>query len=297
MKSETFSGVGVALVTPFDNKGLIDYTALSKLLDYIISGGINFIAMLGTTGEPSTMSQDEKQNLKKFIVDYVKGRVPIMCGIGGNCTSAVIDEIKNTDFSGIDAVLSISPYYTKPNQRGIYEHFKAISEASPVPIVLYNVPGRTSKNIEPATIIKLAKDCKNIIAVKEASGNMSQIMQVLKNKPADLKLFSGDDALTVPMYSIGAEGVISVVANVAPKQFVKMINLCSQGKFEEASKIHFKMLDLMNALFEDGSPAGAKAALAHLGIMNENLRLPLMPVCDEVRAKVISSLDEVLKIE
>ena len=291
MQSESFNGTGVALITPFDNNGNIDYPSLQNLLDYIIDGGINFIAMQGTTGEPSTLTAQERQQLRKFVVEYVNNRVPIMYGIGGNNTAAVVDEIKNTDFKGIDAILSISPYYTKPNQRGIYEHFKAIAAASPVPVVLYNVPGRTSRNVDAQTVVQLAKDCPNIIAVKEASGNMGQIMNIINNKPESLALISGDDSLTLPMYALGATGVISVIANVVPKGFSTMVNLCAKGDFKAAQKIHFKLLDLMNALFEDGSPAGAKAALAHLGIIKENLRLPLVPVCDQVKAKIITALN------
>ncbi|MBO4244027.1 MAG: 4-hydroxy-tetrahydrodipicolinate synthase [Bacteroidales bacterium] len=295
MQSELFNGTGVALITPFDNSGNIDYPSLQSLLDYIIDGGINFIAMQGTTGEPSTLTPQERQQLRKFVVEYVNNRVPIMYGIGGNNTAAIIDEIKNTDLKGIDAILSISPYYTKPNQRGIYEHFKAIAAASPLPIVLYNVPGRTARNVDAQTVVQLAKDCPNIIAVKEASGNMAQIMNIINNKPDSLALISGDDALTLPMYSLGATGVISVIANVLPKEFSTMVNLCAKGDFKAAAKIHFKLLDLMNALFEDGSPAGAKAALAHLGIIKENLRLPLVPVCESVRAKIITSITNARK--
>ena len=290
MQSELFNGTGVALITPFDDSGNIDYTSLQNLLDYIIDGGINFIAMQGTTGEPSTLTPQERQQLRKFVVEYVNNRVPIMYGIGGNNTAAIIDEIKNTDLKGIDAILSISPFYTKPNQRGIYEHFKAIATASPLPIVIYNVPGRTARNVDAQTVVQLAKDCPNIIAVKEASGNMAQIMNIIKTKPESLSLISGDDALTLPMYSLGATGVISVIANVLPKEFSTMVNLCAKGDFKSATKIHFKLLDLMNALFEDGSPAGAKAALAYLGIIKENLRLPLVPVCESVREKIITSI-------
>ena len=290
MQSELFNGTGVALITPFDNNGNIDYPSLQSLLDYIIDGGINFIAMQGTTGEPSTLTPQERQQLRKFVVEYVNNRVPIMYGIGGNNTAAIIDEIKNTDLKGIDAILSISPFYTKPNQRGIYEHFKAIATASPLPIVIYNVPGRTARNVDAQTVVQLAKDCPNIIAVKEASGNMAQIMNIIKTKPESLSLISGDDALTLPMYSLGATGVISVIANVLPKEFSSMVNLCAKGDFKSATKIHFKLLDLMNALFEDGSPAGAKAALAYLGIIKENLRLPLVPVCESVREKIITSI-------
>ena len=223
MQSELFNGTGVALITPFDNNGNIDYPSLQSLLDYIIDGGINFIAMQGTTGEPSTLTPQERQQLRKFVVEYVNNRVPIMYGIGGNNTAAIIDEIKNTDLKGIDAILSISPFYTKPNQRGIYEHFKAIATASPLPIVIYNVPGRTSRNVDAQTVVQLAKDCPKIIAVKEASGNMAQIMNIIKTKPESLSLISGDDALTLPMYSLGATGVISVIANVLPKEFSSIL--------------------------------------------------------------------------
>jgi 4-hydroxy-tetrahydrodipicolinate synthase len=207
----------------------------------------------------------------------------------------VAAEVSVVDTNGIDYILSISPYYTKPNQRGIYEHFAAVAEASPLPIILYNVPGRTSRNMEPDTIIRLANDFKNIVAVKEASGNMSQIMSIMEHKPDDFMVISGDDALTVPMMSVGVSGVISVAANVAPKQCVQMVNAAAKGDFKTASRIHYQLLDLMGALFEDGSPAGAKAALNMLGICSETLRLPLVPVCDAVRAKIKAALDKATK--
>lgn len=286
MRNDSLFGTGVALVTPFDKTGAVDFTALERHLNFIIDGGVNYITLLGTTGEPPTMSKDEKTSVINFVKKTVAGRVPIVLGIGGNNTQAVVEEIKNTDLDGINSILSICPYYTKPNQRGIYAHFAEIAKSTSLPIILYNVPGRTSRNIDPDTVIKLALDFKNIVAIKEASGNMSQIMSILEKKPEDFMLISGDDSLTVPMISLGCSGVISVAANVVPKKFSSMINLALKGDFVQARKLHFELLGLMNALFEDGSPAGAKAALKILGIMDENLRLPLVPVCDSVREKI-----------
>jgi len=287
MRNDRLFGVGVALVTPFKEDGAVDYAALTQLLEHIINGGVHYIVVSGTTGEPSTMTAAEKAELRAFIIKQVSGRVPLVLGIGGNNTAAVIDEIRTSDLNGFDSILSISPYYTKPNQRGIYAHFAEIAKASPLPIVLYNVPGRTSRNIEPATIVSLANDFKNIVAVKEASGSMSQIMSIIDKKPADFMVISGDDSLTVPLMSVGVSGVISVAANVAPKQCVQMVNAAAKGDFKEASRLHYQLLDLMGALFEDGSPAGAKAALKMLGIINsETLRLPLVPVCDATREHI-----------
>ncbi len=294
MRNDNLFGVGVALVTPFKDDNSVDYTALENLINYIIEGGIDYITVSGTTGEPPTMSADEKKDLRNFIVEKVNKRVNLVLGLGGNSTSQVVNEIKATDLKGFDSILSISPYYNKPNQRGIYEHFAQIAQNSPLPVVAYNVPGRTSKNIEPATIIKLANDFKNIVAVKEASGDISQVMSIIDNKPQDFMVLSGDDALTIPMMSVGVCGVISVAANVVPKPFCKMIKLAREGNFAEASKIHYKLLDLMNALFEDGSPAGAKAALNMLGICKENLRLPLVPVCDKTKENIKKALDKAL---
>lgn len=292
MENNNLYGTGVALVTPFDKTGKIDFVALEQHLNRIIDGGINYLTLLGTTGEPPTMTKEEKSEILKFVKEKTAGRVPIVLGIGGNNTSAVVEEILNTDLSGIDSILSICPYYTKPSQRGIYAHFEAVAKASPLPVILYNVPGRTSKNIDPDTVIKLANDFKNIVAIKEASGNMNQIMSILAKKPKDFCVISGDDSLAVPMISLGCVGVISVAANVVPEQFSKMIKLALEGDFISAREIHFKLLELMNALFEDGSPSGAKAALNILGIMEENLRLPLVPVSPSVREKIKTLLSK-----
>ncbi|MBQ2097695.1 MAG: 4-hydroxy-tetrahydrodipicolinate synthase [Bacteroidales bacterium] len=295
MRNDRLFGVGVALVTPFKEDGAVDYAALEKLLEHIISGGIHYIVVSGTTGEPHTLKVQEKEDIRNFIVKQVAGRVPLVLGIGGNCTDLVAAEVSVLNPKGFDSILSVSPYYTKPNQRGIYAHFAEVAKASPLPIILYNVPGRTSRNMEPDTIIRLANDFKNIVAVKEASGNMSQIMSIMEHKPDDFMVISGDDALTVPMMSVGVSGVISVAANVAPKQCVQMVNAAAKGDFKTASRIHYQLLDLMGALFEDGSPAGAKAALNMLGICSETLRLPLVPVCDAVRAKIKAALDKATK--
>lgn len=292
MRNNNLYGTGVALVTPFDKSGKIDFAALEQHLNRIIDGGINYLTLLGTTGEPPTMTKEEKSEILKFVKEKTAGRVPIVLGIGGNNTSAVVEEILNTDLSGIDSILSICPYYTKPSQRGIYAHFEAVAKASPLPVILYNVPGRTSKNIDPDTVIKLANDFKNIVAIKEASGNMNQIMSILAKKPEDFAVISGDDSLAVPMISLGCIGVISVAANVVPEQFSKMIKLALEGDFISAREIHFSLLELMNALFEDGSPSGAKAALNILGIMEENLRLPLVPVSPSVREKIKTLLSK-----
>ena len=292
MRNNNLYGTGVALVTPFDKSGKIDFAALEQHLNRIIDGGINYLTLLGTTGEPPTMTKEEKSEILKFVKEKTAGRVPIVLGIGGNNTSAVVEEILNTDLSGIDSILSICPYYTKPSQRGIYAHFEAVAKASPLPVILYNVPGRTSKNIDPDTVIKLANDFKKIVAIKEASGNMNQIMSILAKKPKDFCVISGDDSLAVPMISLGCVGVISVAANVVPAQFSKMIKLALEGDFISAREIHFKLLELMNALFEDGSPSGAKAALNILGIMEENLRLPLVPVSPSVREKIKTLLSK-----
>ncbi len=294
MRNDRLFGVGVALVTPFKEDDTVDYTALDLLIEHIIAGGINYIVVSGTTGEPATMTASEREQLRNYIRKKVDGRATLVLGIGGNNTRAVVDEIKSTDLTGFDSILSIAPYYTKPNQRGIYAHFEQVAKASPLPVILYNVPGRTSRNVEPDTIAALAHDFPNIAAVKEASGSIAQLMKIIEKTPDDFMVISGDDALTVPMMAVGAKGVISVAANVAPAQCVRMVKAASSGDFTTASQIHYKLLDLMDTLFEDGSPAGAKAALKMLGIMEEHLRLPLVEVCDTVRLKIKAALDKAL---
>ena len=273
-------GTGVAIVSPFTKSGAVDLKAYGKVMDFIIEGGCEFIVVLGTTGESPTMSKQEKSELIRYSVEKNKGRVPLVVGIGGNNTSEVVSAIGDTSFKGVDAVLSVCPYYNKPQQEGIFRHFKAVSEASPVPVILYTVPGRTGSNIAASTTIRLAKECKNIIGIKEASGNFDQISQVLKNRPEGFLVLSGDDALTLPMLALGADGVISVVANVFPGEFSNMVRLGLNGDFAKARELHFRLLDFINSLFADGSPAGVKAALEIKKLAGNYLRLPLVPVND-----------------
>jgi 4-hydroxy-tetrahydrodipicolinate synthase len=280
-------GTGVALVTPFDTSGEVDYQSLRNLVDTVIFKGVDFVVAMGTTSEAATLTKDEKQEVVRTIIDEVDNRVSIVLGLGGNNTQAVIEEIKTTNFEKIDAILSVAPYYNKPSQEGMIAHFSAIAEVSPVDIVLYNVPGRTSSNLSAQTVLKLANSYSNIIAVKEASSDFSQIMEIIQNKPDHFKVLSGDDALTLPLMSIGMEGVISVVANVFPNQMSSLINAINVGDYDEAKNIHYKILNLTNALFEEGNPSGIKAALQHKGIIeSDNLRLPLVPISEPLKTKI-----------
>ncbi len=277
MKIKTnLEGTGVAIVTPFHNYGTIDFSSLEKLLEHVINGGVDFIVALGTTSEAATLTSDEKDAVVGFVKETVGGRVPIVMGLGGNSTNSVVGKIKKTNFDGIDAILSVAPYYNKPNQKGIYSHFKNIAAACPVPVILYNVPGRTASNITAETVLQLAHNSENIVAVKEASGNMSQVMDILWQKPKDFKLFSGDDALTFSLMCLGASGAISVAANVLPAKFSQMVNLQLQGKSKKALELHYAMLPVITQLFADGNPAGIKAALEIKGIIKNNLRLPMV---------------------
>jgi len=276
-----FKGTGVAIVTPFHKDGSVDYSSLEKLLNHIINGGIDFVVALGTTSEAVTLSNVEKQELMKKVLEITNQRVPVVMGVGGNNTAAVVEQLKSIDFSGISGILSVAPYYNKPNQRGIYAHFAEITKNSPLPIILYNVPGRTSSNISAETCLTLANDFDNIVAIKEASGDMGQIMEILQNKPEDFSMLSGDDALTFPMMTLGAEGVISVVANAYPAEFSKMVNLLNDQKdLESAKHIHYSLLTFIDLLFADGNPAGIKAALEIMKIMENNLRLPMVAVTE-----------------
>lgn len=281
-----FIGTGVAIITPFKSDLSIDFVALEKQIEHLISNGINYLVVLGTTGESVTQTDYEKDELIKFIKEKVDFRVPIVLGIGGNYTKAVVDKIRKTDFKQIDAILSVAPYYNKPNQEGLYQHFKAIAEASPVPVILYNVPGRTGSNIEAETTLRLAHEFSNIVAVKEASGNFSQAMYIIKDKPKDFIVLSGEDALTLPLMSVGVSGVISVVANAMPKEFSEMVQLALNNNYWEAEKIHSKLLEFIDTLFIEGNPAGIKAALSILGIIENNLRLPLVPVSEQTYQKL-----------
>jgi 4-hydroxy-tetrahydrodipicolinate synthase len=277
MKDKTkLNGTGVAIVTPFHNYGTIDFGSLERLLNFIIDGGVDFIVALGTTSEAPTLTDDEKAAVMDIVLETVNGRIPVVMGMGGNSTQAIVSKIKKTDFTGIDAILSVAPYYNKPNQRGIYNHFKAISASSPVPIILYNVPGRTSSNISAETTLNLARDFDNIVAIKEASGDFTQIMDILREKPEGFEVFSGDDAITFPMMTLGATGVISVVANAFPKPFSDMVRLIKSGYYEKALQIHYSLMPIVHQMFADGNPAGVKVALEALGLLKNNLRLPLV---------------------
>ena len=270
-----FKGTGVAIVTPFNEDKSIDYIGLSNLIEYLIDGGVDFLVSMGTTGESAVLNNDEKNKIVAFTKHEINGRIPFVVGIGGNNTSNVVAQIKSTDFSGIDAILSVSPAYNKPTQEGIYQHFKAISEVCPTNIILYNVPGRTSSNMSANTTLSLANDFENIIAIKEASGDMEQIMQILRDKPANFKLLSGDDALTLPMLFMGAEGVISVQAMAQPKEFSEMVSQGLLGNIEKARALHYSQLEVIDHLFAEGNPAGVKACLKIKGVCEEHVRLPL----------------------
>jgi 4-hydroxy-tetrahydrodipicolinate synthase len=275
-------GTGVAIVTPFDKNGSIDFNSLEKLINHIVEGGVDFIVALGTTSEAVTLTNSEKQELMSSVIKITNNRVPIFMGLGGNNTASVVELLKATDFTGISGILSVTPYYNKPNQRGIYAHFAEIAKNCPLPIILYNVPGRTSSNISAETCLKLANDFENIVAVKEASGDMSQIMEILRLRPEGFSVLSGDDALTFPMMTLGADGVISVLANATPAEFSKMVNLLNDKKdIELAQKLHYSLLPLVDLLFADGNPAGIKATLEILEIMENNLRLPMVKINKE----------------
>ncbi|MDR0185638.1 4-hydroxy-tetrahydrodipicolinate synthase [Prevotella brunnea] len=286
-----FRGLGVALVTPFNINGDIDYGALEKLIEYQIENGADFLCILATTGETPCLTSKEKNELTTFIKSVVKGRVPILKYCGGNHTAAVVDEIKTSDWQGIDGILSICPYYNKPSQEGLYQHFKAIAEISPLPIVLYNVPGRTGVNMKAETTVRIAKDFPNVVGIKEASGDLAQIDEIMKLKPTNFEVISGDDALTFPMIVSGAVGVISVIGNALPKEFSRMIRLELNGEFESARKIHHQFTELYKLLFVDGNPAGCKALLNDMGMIENVLRLPLVPTRIETKKK----MDEILK--
>lgn len=269
--------MGVALITPFKSDKTIDYPALARLLEYQISNGIDYLVVLATTAETVTLTPEEQKSVRNFVVERVRGRIPLVLGLGSNNTMAVVDAVKTIDLSPFSAILSVVPYYNKPSQEGIYQHYKAIAEASPLPVILYNVPGRTGVNMAPATCLRLARDFKNIIGVKEASGNISQMDEIIKNKPRDFLVISGDDGITFPLLTLGAVGVISVIGNAFPKEFSRMVRLALNGDYEKALKIHHRFTELFSLLFVDGNPAGVKCLLNAMGYIENELRLPLVP--------------------
>ncbi|MBQ5606471.1 MAG: 4-hydroxy-tetrahydrodipicolinate synthase [Prevotella sp.] len=277
MARNIFKGLGVALVTPFTSSGAVDYIALKRLIEYQMRNGVDFFCILATTGETPTLTKDEKKRIKELVVNMVGGKLPILMGCGGYNTAAIVEELQNGDFSGIDGILSVCPYYNKPSQEGLYQHFKTIAAATEMPVILYNVPGRTGVNLSAETTVRLARDCHNIVGIKEASGNLEQIDEIIKNKPDTFDVISGDDALTFPMVACGAVGVISVIGNALPKEFSRMLRLEMKGEFESARKIHHKFTDLFSLLFVDGNPAGVKTMLHEMGMIENVLRLPLVP--------------------
>lgn len=292
MDLKKITGTGVAIVTPFRKDSSIDFKSLEKLIEHIIKNNVDFIVALGTTGEAATLTNDEKFAVVNFIKETVNNRLPIVLGLGGNNTKQIVNDIKETDFEDISAILSVAPYYNKPSQKGLFQHYKTIASACPVPVILYNVPGRTSVNISAETTLKLANEVDNIIAIKEASGNLPQIMQIIKNRPKDFLVLSGDDALTLPMISLGANGVISVVANAFPKEFSSMVNFALKGDFSSARSLHYKLIDVINNLFVDGNPAGVKAALTILNIISNNVRLPLSTVSRQTYSTLTKLIEE-----
>ncbi len=287
-----FFGTGVALVTPFKSDLSVDHKALAKIVNYNIENGTDYLVISGTTGESVTITKKEKKEIITTIHKANNSRVPMVLGIGGNNTSEVVEEIQTTDLSYIDAILSVSPYYSKPTQEGIYQHFKAVAEISPIPVILYNVPGRTASNMLPTTTLRLAKDFKNIIAVKEAGNNVGQYLQLLKNKPKDFLVISGDDDLALGVVLAGGAGVISVIGQAFPKEFSKMIKLGLEGKAKEAYKLHFKLMDATSAIFEENNPAGIKGVLEALKLCKDTVRLPLVPASKELKTKIKAIVKE-----
>ncbi|MCX3263594.1 4-hydroxy-tetrahydrodipicolinate synthase [Pedobacter agri] len=284
-----FQGTGVALVTPFNTDGSVDYNGLKNLINHLVEGGIDYLISLGTTGETATMTKEEKKKVWAYTAEVNDNRLPLVAGIGGNNTLAVAEEMKSFDTNGYSAILSVSPYYNKPTQEGIYQHYKYLAEISPLDLMLYNVPGRTMSNMSPETTCRLAHDFKNIIATKEASGSFDQFNQIMRDKPEDFLLISGDDPVTLPMMALGASGIISVIGNALPKQFSDMVRLCMAGDFKGATPAHLSLVEFTRLAFAEGNPAGIKAALKQLGICGDTVRLPL--------AKASSSLEQAIALE
>ncbi|MGK0639735.1 4-hydroxy-tetrahydrodipicolinate synthase [Schleiferia thermophila] len=288
-------GTGVALITPFDADGRIDEAAFRNLINYVINGGVEYLVVNGTTGESPTTTEEEKLRLLQIALEESNNRVPVVFGIGGNDTSKVVKQLKTFESAGVAAILSVSPYYNKPTQEGIYHHYKALSEASPLPIIVYNVPGRTSSNIAAETTLRLQSDCSNIVAVKEASGNLEQIMAIIQGRNKGFLVLSGDDNLTLPIIALGGDGVISVSGQGFPKIFSQMVRDALNGDLAQAREKHYQLFEITRLLFAEGNPGGIKALLAHLGIIREHLRMPLWPVSDATRQKIINEAQKLLQ--
>ena len=293
MRETRLKGMGVALITPFKEDGSVDYDALLRLVDYQLENGTDFLCVLGTTAETPTLTKEEKEKVKRTVIDSVNGRLPILLGVGSNSTQAVVDSVKNDDMTGVDALLVVVPYYNKPSQEGIYQHYKAVAEATELPIVLYNVPGRTGVNMTAETTLRLANDFENIVAIKEASGNIAQMDEIIKNKPEGFDVISGDDGITFPLITLGAVGVISVLGNAFPREFSRMTQLALEGDYANALSIHHKFAEMCNLLFVDGNPAGVKAMLGIMGMIENKLRLPLVPARQVTCEKLSAAWNEI----
>jgi 4-hydroxy-tetrahydrodipicolinate synthase len=288
MGQQAFQGTGVAIVTPFTMNGDIDFPALKKLLQFLTAGRVEYLVVLGTTGESATLDKEEKQQVFSFVAEHNDGKLPLVAGIGGNDTRETVKNYSHFNLQGYDAILSVSPYYNKPNQHGLYLHYKALNEAAPLPVIMYNVPGRTGMNVSGETTIRIAEDCKRVIATKEASGNFDQINHIIKYAPQGFSVISGDDAITLPMMAMGASGVISVVANAYPLEFSEMVRHCLAGDFENARPLHYKLTDIIQTLFAEGSPSGVKAYLSEMGICGNYFRLPVAPVSGGMHERIRS---------
>lgn len=283
---QKFIGTGVALVTPFKNDFSVDVEALTRIVNYVIDGGVEYLVVLGTTAESATLSVEEKELVIATIVKANAGRLPLVLGVGGNNTTKVIEELKTRDFSNFDAILSVSPYYNKPTQEGIYQHFKAVADASPIPVILYNVPGRTASNMLPTTVARIANDCKNVIGIKEAAGDIVQAMKLIQITPKGFLVISGDDMITLPMVLAGGAGVISVIGEGFPKDFSEMVRLGLQRKVDEAYQLHYKLADAIDMIFEQGNPAGIKEVFKLLGLAENTVRLPLVSVNGDLASRL-----------
>lgn len=288
-----FRGTGVAIITPFKNDLSIDFSALGRVVNHIIDGGVNYIVALGTTGESVTLTKDEKKAIISYVIETVDKRVPVVVGIGGNNTQEIIDFVRQTNLSGVDGVLSVAPYYNKPGQKGLFQHFKAFANSCPLPVILYNVPGRTGCNISSDTCLQLANECENIVAVKEASGDIAQIMRIIKGKPENFSVISGDDTMIIPISAAGGAGVISVLANAYPAQTSEIVNNSLKYNFKAAREMHFKFMEIIDLLFADGNPSGVKAMLSQMNICQNTLRLPLVPVSKTIMDRIQKAMKEV----
>ena len=290
-----FRGIGVAIVTPFKNDSSIDFAAMGRVVNHVINGGVNYIVVMGTTGESATLTKDEKKAIISYVAEVTDNRVPLVTGIGGNSTQEVINCIRHSNLTGVDGILSVAPYYNKPNQRGLFQHFKAIATGSPLPVILYNVPGRTCSNISSDTCLELANECENIVAIKEASGDIAQIMRIIRGKPDNFSVISGDDMMTIPIIASGGAGVISVLANAFPAATSELVTNSLKNNFKSAREIQLRYLEMIELLFIDGNPAGVKAMLNIMNLCQNTLRLPLVPVNRTIYSRIQKAIDDVNK--